>query len=244
MIDAACTLDGVTPKLPSPTIPNMPPLTVMFVAAVAEPNVLLLLVNKTVPVVPLFTVGVPAPDRTPERVRVLPAGALMVAAPLIAMGLLNETVVAPACKMVLADIVNAPLPKAVLLDTTNIPAERLVPPLYELAADKVSVLVPIFVSALLPLTTPPSVMLPALPPTEDVLLKATVPLTEPAVAWLFVNAPPLLMPVPLRIRLFAMALPFKSSTAPLLTVTALPEAPNAVVLPTCNVPLLTVVPPV
>ena len=107
----------------------MPPLTVMFVAFVAEPNVLLLLANKTVPVVPLLTVGVPAPERTPDRVKVLAEGALMVAAPLIAMGLLNETVVTADCKVVLAAIVKEPLPKAVLLATTKVPADNVVLPL-------------------------------------------------------------------------------------------------------------------
>ena len=110
-------------------MPRTPPLTVMLVALLLEPKVLAAFVNKTVPVVPLLMVGVPVPEIRPDKVSVLPDGALMVAAPLMAMGLLSVTVAAPACSVVPAAKANDPAPTALLLATTNVPPETDVSPL-------------------------------------------------------------------------------------------------------------------
>ena len=65
-------------------------------------------------------------------------------------------------------------------------------------------------------------------------------------AELLINAPPVLIPVPFKVSVFvlAIAVPFRSNTAPLVTETVAAEAPKADVLPTFSVPLLIVVPPV
>ena len=59
-------------------------------------------------------------------------------------------------------------------------------------------------------------------------------------------APALLMPVPFNVRalVLAIAVPFRSSIAPLVKETAEAEAPNAATWPTFKVPALMVVPPV
>jgi hypothetical protein len=114
-----------------------------------------------------------------------------------------------------------------------------------LAPDKVKVFVPALARALAPLTTPLKEMSPALPPTELALANATVLLTETAVTLELIKAPAPPMPVPLSVNAFVLVKvwPFKSSAAALLTVIALAEVPNAVALPACNVPPLTMVPP-
>lgn len=65
-------------------------------------------------------------------------------------------------------------------------------------------------------------------------------------AELLIRAPPESMPVPLSVRAFvlAIAMPFRSSTAPLVTETAEAEVPNADTWPTFKMPALIVVPPV
>ena len=62
---------------------------------------------------------------------------------------------------------------------------------------------------------------------------------------LLTKAPPLLIPVPLRVSalVFVRVWPYRSNTAPALTVMALLEAPKAVALPAWSVPPPTVVPP-
>ncbi|KXW56059.1 hypothetical protein FV185_12220 [Ferrovum sp. PN-J185] len=66
----------------------------------------------------------------PDTVKVSELGALIVAAPVKAIGLLKPIVVAPACNVVPLDKVNVPVPKALLLPTINVPALTVVPPLY------------------------------------------------------------------------------------------------------------------
>ena len=63
---------------------------------------------------------------------------------------------------------------------------------------------------------------------------------------LLVSAPPLEMPVPLSVRALVLVIvvPFKSNTAPLVTLTAPLLPPSAVALATLSVPTLTIVPPV
>ena len=100
---------GTMPKLlfvpESPVvIPKIPPSIVMLEAEdEVEPNVLLELLKTTVPVLPepLLIIGeaFDAPLLiTPPSIRVSLFGALMLAAPVIAILLLKETVVVPACK--------------------------------------------------------------------------------------------------------------------------------------------------
>jgi hypothetical protein len=71
-----------------------------------------------------------APEIVPDKVNTSPVGALIVAAPLIVIGLLSDTVVAPACKVVEAAIVNVVElePNEALLVATKVPYERPVPP--------------------------------------------------------------------------------------------------------------------
>ena len=63
----------------------------------------------------------------------------------------------------------------------------------------------------------------------------------------FVNAPPLAIPVPFKVKGFVIAVavpyPLRSSAAALMTVTAPLEAPKAAAFATFNVPALIVVPP-
>ena len=67
----------------------------------------------------------------------------------------------------------------------------------------------------------------------------------PAVALELVNAPEVLMPMPLMVKALVLVkvLPFRSSTAPSATVIAPAEAPKAVVLPALSTPALMLVPP-
>ena len=60
------------------------------------------------------------------------------------------------------------------------------------------------------------------------------------------SAPPELIPVPLSVSTLVpvIVVPFKSSTAPLVSDTVLALPPSAVAFPTFNVPALIVVPPV
>ena len=109
-----------------------------------------------------------------------------------------------------------------------------------LELESVSVSAPTLVSELAPETMPDSVMLPV-PPTEEAAAKATEPDSVAAAAALLVNAPALLTPVPLKLKLLAMLLPFKSKAAPEATV-ALP-VPKAAELPTTTVPALMAVLP-
>ena len=100
--------------------------------------------------------------------------------------------------------------------------------------------VPTLVSAKAPLTMPTRLRSPV-PPMDAAEPSATVPLSDAAVALLLINAPALLMPVPLKLRLLVMLWPLRSSTAPLLTDAA--PVPSAVLLPACSVPALTMLPP-
>ncbi|KXW56060.1 hypothetical protein FV185_12230 [Ferrovum sp. PN-J185] len=70
-------------------------------------------------------------------------GALIVAAPLKTIGLLNAIVLAPACNAVALAKVKVPVPNALLLPTTNVPPLTVVPPLYVLAPLNVNVPVPV-----------------------------------------------------------------------------------------------------
>ena len=62
---------------------------------------------------------------------------------------------------------------------------------------------------------------------------------------LLINAPPLLKPVPLRVNGLVLAIvwPLRSSTAPLVTLTAPAALPSAEGSANCNVPARIVVPP-
>ena len=73
----------------------------------------------------------------------------------------------------------------------------------------------------------------------------TLPAYVAAVDELLMSDPPELIPVPdnERALVFVIVLPFRSSTAPLLKVTAPVEAPKAVALPILTVPAVIVVPP-
>ena len=79
---------------------------------------------------------------------------------------------------------------------------------------------------------------PIPPTTLDALPSVSNPEYVDCVTLLLINEPPLLIPVPLMVSAFAVVvvLPFKSKTAPALTVTL--EAPRAAALPSCNVPTL------
>ena len=101
---------------------------------VVAPAYVLAAVKITVPVleVGLLIVKVPlAPLKMPPKVIVLPLGALMVAAPLMAIGLSMVRPVVLASNVVEADIVIAPvaLPKAALSPRPIVPAVSAVPPL-------------------------------------------------------------------------------------------------------------------
>ena len=72
---------------------------------------------------------------------------------------------------------------------------------------------------------------------------ATVPLPDAAVlAALLISAPPLLMPVPERVRALLIDCPYRSSAAPLVTEAA--PVPSAEVLPSFSVPATILVTPV
>ena len=98
---------------------------------VVVPKVLAALLKITVPVVPLLKVGdaVEVPLLIiPERVNTLPLGALIVAAPVIVMLLLKETLAAPACNVVPAAIASELVPSALLFPTMIAPLVRVVTP--------------------------------------------------------------------------------------------------------------------
>ena len=72
------------------------------------------------------------------------------------------------------------------------------------------------------------------------------PAYVPALPLLLVSAPPLEMPVPFKVSALAPVIvaPFRSNTAPLVTLAAPALPPSAVALPTFKVPTEIVVPPV
>ena len=121
-----------------------------------------------------------------------------------------------------------------------------------MAAFNVTVPAPTFVRFMeVPEIMPLSVKLPA-PPTELLAAMAMVLLTVAAlVASLLIKAPPALIPVPLMVRAFSKALPFRSKDAPYDTVNApVPNAPLVMLevvpvelMPSFKVPPEMVVPP-
>jgi hypothetical protein len=165
--------------------------------------------------------------------------------------------------------VTMPLPSAVGLPIFIVPALIVVPPVYVLAPVNNHVPLSCFVSvppanptmlATLPPCAPPkvrvkpapvivpeleSVMLPAPPVIKVFAPKLTKPAYVAAVPLELIKAPAPEIPVPLkdRVLVFVTVVPFRSKAAPLLTVTAPLASPSALVLPSCNVPALTVVPP-
>lgn len=152
-----------------------------------------------------------------------------------------------ACKVPLLKV-RAPVPSAVLLPTFKVPAEKVVPPSYVLALDKVKLPAPDLVTPKLlapSVMTPESVKLPA-PPIVLAPASVTAPDNELEPV-LLVNAP--LPPTPVPVMLTSslpMAKPAISSVAPLATVVLLPEpvAPRAVALCALIVPVEIVVTPV
>ena len=97
----------------------------------------------------------------------------------------------------------------------------------------------------MPPITPLKVMAPAALPIELAVDSVITPAYVAAVALEFVNAPAEEMPVPLSVNalVFVNVWPFRSRTAPELTVTELVDAPSAVAEPVLTVPRLIVVPP-
>ncbi len=99
-----------------------------------------------------------------------------------------------------------------------------------MAPENVLLAVPIFVRLPAPLITPDKLRLPTEEPI-DVSLARTIGLEMATLELLeLVKAPPLLMPVPLRVRVLVLARPkpFRSNAARLATDTAPPlELPSA-----------------
>ena len=116
---------------------------------------------------------------------------------------------------------------------------------------KVKVPEPTFVKDAAPPEIAPFKVNWLLPPTALSLASAIVPVTAPAfTASLLIIAPPLLMPVPLIVKLLAIVLPLRSSTAPLAEIVK-PPRPNGPVAgdatllePALSTPTSTVVVPV
>ena len=94
------------------------------------------------------------------------------------------------------------------------------------------------------LIAPLTVTAPVLEPIEDALPRLTLPAYVPTVLLEFVKAPAPATPEPFKTKAFVevIVMPFRSSEAPLATVTM--PLPSAVGLPTFIVPPLIVVPPV
>ena len=115
-----------------------------------------------------------------------------------------------------------------------------------MAPENVLLAVPIFVKLPAPLITPDKLRF-AIEEPIDVSLARTIGLEIATPVPELVNAPPLLMPVPLRVMVLVLARPkpFRSNAAKLATDIAPPlELPSALALPTFKVPAEMVVVPV
>ena len=122
----------------------------------------------------------------------------------------------------------------------TVPARMLSVPAKLLLPDSVTVPSPNLVSPPEPPTPPPIVMLPAPPMPVAAEPSVTEPPHEPVAVLLFVRAPNPAMPVPESATASAATdCPFRSSTAPTLTVVLPSAVPSAEPLPRISVPAVT-----
>ena len=146
------------------------------------------------------------------------------------------------------------VPKGVLVDVPaapsfNVPAAIVVNPEYVLLPERVTTLVPSFVSANDPDMTPLMVY-GLVPPMELAAVMVTAPLTSPAVVLELMMTPLVLNPVPVILKAFPTFLPFKSKAPPLMVMVPVPNGPlvgggpAVVFAPDCKVPPVIEVPPV
>lgn len=137
-----------------------------------------------------------------------------------------------------------PVPKAASFPITNVPPPRVNPPLKVFAPERVTVPVPTLVNPNDPPMAPLKVIAPAEVPTLEIAAKVTAPLRLAAPAPELTKAPALEIPVPLRLTASAPTVrPFRSKTAPELTVVPPAVDPSAESCPNFTVPALTVVVP-
>ena len=126
---------------------------------------------------------------------------------------------------------------ASLLPSINLPTLTVVIALYVFTPLNCQVPVPFFVNVPVPLITPDAVATPApVPPKIPAVVSVISPDAVAAVALLFTKEP-------LSVMGSAVVEPFKSRVAPDATVVEADVLPKAPLLPTVNVPVLTVVPP-
>ncbi len=137
----------------------------------------------------------------------------------------------------------------------RVPAVIVVLPVYVLVFVRVTVFAPTLfkLNALPPSPIAPLIVKSWVPPKDVCPVNVRLPLATPVEPLVLVSAPTVaLVPVPIKLRLFATVYPAKSKVAPLAIVIA--PVPNALVLiapplitlltPALSVPPLTVVPPV
>ena len=207
---------------------------VPFFVNVPEPLITPAAVARPAPVPPKIAavVSVIAPDA------VAAFALLFTSEPLIVNGSVVvkpfKSTVAFNAIVVTADVVL----NASLLPSINFPALTVVIALYVFTPLNNQVLLaPVFVNVPVPLITPDAVATPApVPPKIAAVVRVISPDAVAAVALLFTKKP-------LSIMGSAVVEPFKSRVAPNAIVVAVDVLPKALLLPTVNVPVLTVVAP-
>jgi len=233
---------ALLPSFNVPTLTVAAPLNVLTPLNIQVP--VPFFVNVNVPLITPDAVATPVPPKIVAALSMISPDAVAAFAvlftkePLIVNGSAVvkpfKSTVAPNAIVVAADVVLS----ASLLPSLNVPALIVVIALYVFTPLNNQVLLaPVFVNVPVPLITPDAVATPApVPPKIAAVVRVISPDAVAAVALLFTKKP-------LSIMGSAVVEPFKSRVAPNAIVVAVDVLPKALLLPTVNVPVLTVVAP-